>query len=49
MGAARALGADVPGEVSEDLEGRFEREMAEQGGYFTAVIVTGQKLAEAAA
>ncbi len=48
VGGAKALGADVPAGVFEDLEERFGREMGEQGGYFTGIIVTGQKPAVAA-
>lgn len=43
IGGCKALGAEVPEKMTENLKERFEKEMMEQGGLIHEIIVTGQK------
>ncbi|KAK3312446.1 S-adenosyl-L-methionine-dependent methyltransferase [Apodospora peruviana] len=43
VGAATAMGVELPNEAVENLAERFEQEMRDEGGSFKAVIVWGQK------
>ncbi|KAF6806395.1 methyltransferase [Colletotrichum sojae] len=43
VGTAKAMGADLPESVFDELEERFEEEMLETGGTFGAFIAYGQR------